>query len=307
MSILRNINYLIKLSAIPCAQPDILILAKTAFQAAPPALLELFQPDCTDIIKASLGLSPFGEARTIKGLLQGATRTGPGRGKHGRRIRGAIRNIARPLAYSPTEFLYKIKYFQIEKYLRYFQIADVTTSFLANWQSLIYQAQQCQLPGAGSANAIFSPFIGGPESIGIMDVSPINSVFGLTWLVNAVQVAPGFDATVAWSMEWRSWPDQDIPCDANTWYTVNEDPAPRGFMGTNDPARRNGQNTGGSFYHGYPDNVVTTTYRFWHENNGTTPMLPINSQLSIGLSGKDMGFRPFGCNLKPVSWPFPSL
>jgi hypothetical protein len=306
MSILKNINYLKKLSMIPCAQADILLLAETAFAAGAPALLELFQPDCNDIIKATLGLSPFGESGLPKQLLQGAGRTGPGPAKHGRRQNGFIKNIARPLQFSPTGFLYAIKYFQIEKYLRWFQIVDVTTSFLANWQSLIYQMQQCQLPGAGTANGYFTPLAGGPGGPGVLDLTPISVVRGVTWLVNSVAINPGFDATIGYSTQWQNAITRTQDVDASMWYTIDDDPTPRNFMRTNDPRLRNGGTTGGGIYKSDPLRITRTVYKFHWQNNSDAFVQPVFGQISIGLSGKDMGFQPFGCKLKPVTWPFPN-
>lgn len=284
MSIMRNINFIKELSRIPCAQPDIWIILETAFKSAPPAMLTLFLPGCTDIVKMRIGSSPW-HARSIRGLIKGAIK---------------------PFPISERKFLYKIGYFTAEKYLWWWMVADVTTEFITTWQSMVYQEQQCELPGAGTAYGRFAPEIYIPEQeatliVGSDQTRPCCNVetFGIV-------IYPGCQGSVAYSIEWDSWPVRGQGVSVDTWMTVEGGPDVTNFMSTNDPLLNNGSFTQGHLFHNKPGVLLPTIYRVHMRNNGINYAQAINGRWNVGLQGRREGGITWGCKPKPVEWPFPN-
>lgn len=284
MSIMKDINYVTQLYTIPCGVPDWWVIAETAFAAAPPALLSILAPGCNDIVKMRAGLSPW-HARSIKSL-----------------IRGAIK----PFPVSELKFLYKIGYFTAEKYLWWFLLADVTKEFFITWQTMIYQQQQCQLPGAGTAYGRFlnSPY--NPHHSQPVLLTFDHDVFGIIVTAGGFTVRPGFEANFAYTIDWETFPDPSVPADVETSLLEIGTGAITNVMRTNTPGLKNGSVTGGHLYHQKIVSVVPTQYVLLMANNGDTIVRPRGGTFSIGLSGRRAGNLTWGCNLKPVEWPFPN-
>jgi hypothetical protein len=285
MSILKNINFLRKLNRIPCGVPSPLIVIETAFESAPPALLSLFQPDCNDIVKLRIGQSPW-HLRGIKGLIEGAV---------GAKALGA------------KKFLFEVGYFEVEKFLWWWQVAEVTAEFITTWQTMIYQEQQCQLPGAGTARAIFTPFGYPPNSGGALSITPTHNVHGVFFGGGLIRILPGFEATVVYWSEWESVNPPGQPVDVSTWYTEDDGNVIQDLSHTNDPIALNGNRVGGSFFVPPVQPFAQKTYHFWGQNNGDNIVRPRFSSIQISLLGRQMGNLSFGCHLKPVEWPFPPI
>lgn len=284
MSIMKDINYIKELMVIPCAHPDIITVIETAFTSAPPALLTLFTPGCTEIIKTKLGLAPW-HHRGVKALLKGTVT---------------------PQAISATKFLYKIGYFAAEKYLYWWMVADVTSEFITTWQSQVYQAQQCQLPGAGTAYGYFAAFVYQPDQQGYLAWTTIKARPGVIQGLNQIAIMPGFEAAVAYTVNWDSWPVPGQSVDVTTWLEEVGNPEPQDLMTTNDPNLKNGNQTLGSTWHKKIGALTPTIYRVGFSNNGGTNAQPVGTSWNIGLHGRQEGNHTFGCHLKPVSWPFPN-
>lgn len=284
MSILKNINYLIKLYNIPCGVPDALVIIETAFKAAPPALLTIFTPGCNEIVKTKLGLSPW----------------------HLKGINGFIKKAAPPQAIAANKFLYKIGYFTIEKYLYWYMLADVTTEFFTTWTSFMYQAQQCQLPGAGTAYGNLAPFVTQPGTSGTCTWDIEKGVFGVIPNLGSISILPGFEAAIAYNMTWDSWPVPGQGVSVTTSFEKLGGPGPQDIMSTNDPELNNGNSTLGATHQEEIGNLGVTTYKINYENTGSTFAQIVQSRWNISLTGRKTGNTAFGCNPKPVEWPFPN-
>lgn len=286
MSILRDINYIKELNRIPCATPSPWIIVKTAFQSAPPALLSLLQPGCNDIVKTRIGRSPW----------------------HAKGISSLIKNAIGPQALGGNKFLYEVGYNTAERYLWYWMLADVTKEFFMTWQSQIFQEQQCELPGAGTASGYFAPFVYGLPSTSRLVPSITRSAPGVSISTFNIVVRPGFQGSLGFSVEWDSYPIPGSGVNATTWFTVDDDDTKNDFARTNEPGQGNYNRTGGSIYHNRPGVPTPTRYAVWAEVDPEPGKFVriINSSWNIGLQGRREGNLSWGCNLKPVTWPFPN-
>ncbi len=281
---LKDINYLKELNSIPCAPASPWIIIKTGLDSAGPALLSLAVPGCTDIVKTKVGLSPW-HARGIKGLLKKATQ---------------------PEILAANKFLYKVGYFTAEKYLWFFLVADVTKEFFITWQSQVFMAQQCQLPGAGTAHGYMSPFIYIPGSSGGLGITPIKGTPGVATFGNGVSLLPGFQGTFAWSAQWDSWPVRGQGVSVTTWQTEEETEVPFDVSTTNDPKTNQGNTTGGSLYWQNQTLSASRSTRLWYINTGDLPAQVVGGTWSMSTQGRHSGLSHFGCFPKEVSWPFPN-
>lgn len=285
MSILKDVNYIKDMMVIPCAQPSWLVIIETGFAAAPPALLTLFLPGCTDIVKTKLGLSPW-HHKGIKALIKGAVQ---------------------PEMIKANKFLYNIGYFTAEKYLWWFMVADVTSNFVTTWQSMVFQAQQCELPGAGTAYGYFDAFVYQPDQEGYIPWTPIHGNPGVAFSGSTIGIMPGFEASIAFSILWDSWPVAGQGANVSTWLERVDPPLVDDLMATNDPALKNKNRTSGSIYHQNIGAIVPTLYRIGYANTGSGNAQIVGGNFNIGLTGRASGVVPWGCKPKPVSWPFPSM
>jgi hypothetical protein len=284
MSILKNLNYIKQMNTIPCGQPDWFIIIETAFTSAPPALLTLFTPGCTDIVKTRLGHSPW-HHRGVKALLKG---------------------VISPQVIGANKFLYKIGYFTAEKYLWWFMVADVTTEFVTTWQSQVFQMQQCQLPGAGTASGQFPPFFYQEGGERALNIGYTYHQPGILAAGQTLAVIPGFQANVGWSIQWDSWPVRGQGANVSTWYTVEDDTTPLSYSNTGDQGAGMQGVTAGHFYHNVVGGILPTRYKFWCEVQGPGLVQPTGGSWSASLFGHRAGNLSWGCNPKPAEWPFPN-
>jgi hypothetical protein len=281
---LKDINYIKELNTIPCGEASWTVIAETFANTAPPALLSLFLPGCTDIIKTKLGLSPW----------------------HARGLKGMIKKAAPPLAINGTKFLYNIGYFTAEKYLWFFQVAEVTKEFFITWQSQIFMQQQCQLPAAGSAYGYIAPLVYPAKGEGGLAIAPIKLCPGVAVGLNNIQISPGYQGSVAWTAEWASHPDRSVPANVYTWDTETDIPEALDFMQTYNPELNNKANTGG---HQYIQNISTSAGKqlriFWASDSSSNVQV-VSGSWSVSVQGRHSGLYSFGCYPKAVTWPFPS-
>jgi hypothetical protein len=283
MSIMRDYNYVKKLSTMACAVDNWWVYAETAIPSATLALLTLGQPGCTDIVKMKLGLSPW-HNRTVKGLLKAIT----------------------PPSFSKgTQFLYKIGYFEAEKYLWWFMLADVTKEFFLTWQTMVFQQQQCQVPSNGAAYGYPSVLLYSPNLETGLGIAPLHLVPGVAVSPNGVRVASGLTGTVALNVVWDSWPIRGLGVNMTTWQTIEGVDEPYNLTNTRDqPAQYQNQST----LHTFADSALSPVprhYKFWCVNQGDGLVQAVGGSWTCSTMGRASGLTQFGCNPKPVSWPFP--
>ncbi len=282
MSIMSRINYIKKLSVMGCQDPDIFVAIETGFASAAPALLSLFVPGCTEIVKMKLGLSPW----------------------HAKGIRSMIKGVAPPFAAGANKWLYKVGYFTAERGLYYFMLADVTTEFFVQWQSLAFVAEQCQLPSAGTAYGYISPFIYLPDQEVGLGITPIHNVTGMANTGSSITIFPGFQGSVAFSAEWDSWPTRGEGVSVSTWTVETDTGAIIMPYSTGQPPAQNANQTAGHFSFDTTRLLTGKTYQFMMKNNGEKHAQAISGSYTVNLRGHPTGVLPFGCKPKKTSIPF---
>lgn len=283
MSIMSKINYIKDMNVIGCAQPNIYVTIETAFAAGAPALLSLLVPGCSDIVKMKLGHSPW-HVKGIKGLLKGA---------------------APPFSAGANKFLYKIGYFTAERGLYYFMLADVTSEFFIQWQSLAFVAEQCPLPDAGTAYGYVAPLIYTPGFEGPLGIAPLHNVHGMANHLSGVQIFPGFTGSVAFSAEFDSWPVRGQGVSASTWTVAVDTGQIIMPSSTNQPPSQPHNQTAGHFSFDTTRAHTGTTYNFFVQNTGESNAQVMSGSYTVHMQGHATGVLPWGCKLKPV--PVPSL
>jgi hypothetical protein len=279
---MRNINYLSKMNIQGCSAPNFFVTVETGIEAAVPALLSLFVPGCTDIVKMKLGHAPW----------------------HHKGIRAFLKGAAPPFAIDANKFLYKVGYFTAERGLYYMMVADIAVEFVTTWQSLAFAAEQCPLPSAGTAYGYISPFIYPPGFEGFLSPTPVHNVGGMTTGLHSFVIFPGFQGSVAWNAEWDSWPIRGQGVSVNTWMTVDETEVRISDFRTNDPASQPKNETMGHAAFDTLTKFVQTTYTMHMENTGDTNAQVVAGNYSVTMSGHPTGVIPFGCHLKKTSVPF---
>lgn len=303
MSVLQNLNYLEEISAIPCASPDPLLLVRTAFESAPPALLRLYLPGCSEIMQARVGISPgLGLGKLIRPAVDGLTK--PRRGmRHGRKVGGAIQGISPPVPLGGRQFLYKTGFFGVERLLWYWLVADVSTAFVATWASLIHQQQNCELPGAGELSTQIVPHTYIPGSRYLSFVPKLLTGCADARL-NEITIPAGINASIVWGMQWQPWPDPDSPeTNMSTWLEEIGVDGRYGFATMNNPNEANKRWTGGFHKHKNNGQITPRKYRIGVENpSANAAMTATLGFLHVSCSGFPQPVE-WGCKLKPVSWP----
>lgn len=147
MGTLNNLNYIKSTMYFPCAQPGPLLMIETAVQAGIPTLLELGSWSCRDIMKLRAGIS-YRCGRSLKAAIKAA---------HGAAF---------------VDKLHKFYGFigPADRALWYWFVADLSTSFVAHWQSLVYQSQGCGAQwGQEEATGTFLA----PESLPANSAEPV--------------------------------------------------------------------------------------------------------------------------------------
>jgi hypothetical protein len=279
-----DINFIKELNLIPCGVPEWWVIAETGFQAAAPALLTIFTPGCTDIVKTKVGLSPW-HHRGVKALLKGAQA---------------------PFAKEGKEFLWKIGYFELEKYLYWFMIADVTKEFFMTWQTLVFQQQQCQLPGHGTAFGYPSTLLYNPGYEGGLGISPQHLVPGVATGLNNIRIQAGLEANVALDVIWDSYPIRGKGVSMTTWYTIDEDATIYDLTDTRNQQPQWANESVNHFFKRDPGAITAKQYKFFCANVGDTIAQVVGGSWNCSTMGRVTGNTSFGCTPKPVSWPFPN-
>jgi hypothetical protein len=282
MSIMNRINYIKDLNVMGCAAPDFYIAVETGFAAAAPALLSLFVPGCTDIVKMKLGLSPW----------------------HAKGIRSMIKGAAPPFSAGANKWLYKVGYFTAERGLYYFMLADVTTEFFVQWQSLAFVAEQCELPSAGTAYGYIATYIYTPMFEGPLGITPLHNVTGMANGLAGVTIFPGFQGSVAFSVQWDSWPERGQGVAVDTWTVETDTGAIIMPYSTGSGPGQFTNETAGHFSFDTTRALVGKSYEFKMRNNGDKAAQAVAGSYTVSMAGHPTGVLPFGCKPKKTSVPF---
>lgn len=120
MGTIKNLNYIAKASYFPCPDTDALLVLEAAYKAAFPTILAATSLGCQDIVRMRAGLSPW----------------------HARGMRMGIKAAIPPADAQAVGKVYKYL-IPIEKALFFFFVVDLTTGFLAEWQSQIFKLGAC--------------------------------------------------------------------------------------------------------------------------------------------------------------------
>ena len=282
MSIMNRINYIKDLTVMGCSDPDFFVLVETGFAAAAPALLSLLVPGCSDIVKLKLGHAPW-HAKTIKSALKAA---------------------APPFSTGANKFLYKVGYFTAERGLYYLMLADVTTEFFVQWQSLAFVAEQCKLPDAGTAYGYISAFVYNPGPEGNLGITPQHNVTGMSVTNSSIRIQPGFQGTIAFYAGFDSWPQRGLGVNVTTWIEDVETGAQIMPMTTNIPPSNPHNQTAAHLAFDVTRSVLEREYIFKRRNDGPEMAQATSGTYSVHMTGHPTGVLPFGCKLKKTSIPF---
>lgn len=303
MSVLANINYLEEIAGIPCRTPDPIIIIKTFALSAPPALLRMAVPGCSEIMQARAAISPFkGLGELLNPLPVQWTRPRRG-GRHGKRIKGQVMRMIPPTPLGGKQFLYRTGFFHAEKALWWWLVADVTTGFVAQWQSLMHEAQGCDVPGTGYLETQIVPhtYIPGTSYLSFVAKSEVGCGDAR---LNEITIPAGLNASIVWGMEWQPWPDPDSPTtNISTWLEEVGVSEVYGYATMNNPTEQNKRWTGGFHKHKNNGSILPRKYRIGVSNSSTNAAMTATlGFVYIGCSGFPAGIE-WGCNLQPVSPP----
>jgi hypothetical protein len=282
MGIGQNLNYIKNVFKHPCGTPNPSVLIETAFEAGVPALLNLVLFGCGDILKMKAGVSPW-HTRALKGFIKGAT--------DGKQL-------------GLTRFLYATGYGQIEAALWWWLVADTATGFVADWMSLVYQEQGCDLPGSGHFSAgLTSNFQdpGGPYPININGISHISC---LSVSLHSIVIPYGCSATISWDTEFT--PFLGLPQNRGTVTTWLErsDGVKFSEQPGYDPKNTGTQVTGGGAHLTSLQPGLDQSYTLsWRSDGGV--MGCTRGNISISSYGRKMQLLPAGCKPKLPAQPYP--
>lgn len=120
MGTMRNLGYIKTAAAFHCGNVDIPLTLQAAGNAAAITLMQATSLGCIDIIKMRAGISPW-HARGMKALANG---------------------VLKPTEHNLVSGIYKFL-IPVEKALFFFWVVDLTTGFIANWQSQMFKLGAC--------------------------------------------------------------------------------------------------------------------------------------------------------------------
>jgi len=130
MSVLENLNFIREATAFPCAFPDPVLIIEAGFTALGPAIWEAATFSCIDLVRLRAGISPW----------------------HSRGLKALVNNINPPEIQDKVNRLYKF-IIPVERILHFMWIADLSSNFIANWQSQVFKIGAC---GEGTHGCTFS-------------------------------------------------------------------------------------------------------------------------------------------------------
>jgi hypothetical protein len=283
MGTLNNMNYIKNIFRHPCGTPTIETLIETAIPAASVAILSVVLFGCDDIMKMRLGRAPW-HTRSMKGLINAK----------GLGVRLGLNHHLMLDPFTP-----------IFAALQWMLYADAATGFVANWMSLIYQAQDCRLPGNGYLRFGLTSLMldpGGPYPLLIdgAGTRPCVLIGG-----NEIQIPPGCEATITWNAEFK--PFRDDPANLGTATTWLEDDTglhhseSDGWAAPEFGGRRNG---GGTRIKAPAAGFGRNVRLKWRLNKGL--MGCRGGNVSVSAYGRPMKMLPAGCTPRLYDQPYPT-
>lgn len=120
MGTMANLGYIKTATAFTCGNADIPLTIVAAGKAGILTLMQAASLGCLDIIKMRAGVSPW-HARGMKALANG---------------------LLTPAEHNLVSKVYKF-IIPVEKALFFFWVVDLTTGFVANWQSQMFKLGAC--------------------------------------------------------------------------------------------------------------------------------------------------------------------
>lgn len=117
---MANLGYIKTATAFTCGNVDIPLTLQAAGNAAAITLMQATSLGCIDIVKMRAGVSPW-HARGMKALANG---------------------VLKPAEHNLVSKVYKY-IIPFEKALFFFWVVDLTTGFVANWQSQMFKLGAC--------------------------------------------------------------------------------------------------------------------------------------------------------------------
>lgn len=120
MGVIDNLGYISKATYYPCATPNPALILQAAGAAAFPTLMSAVSFGCGDIVKMRAGISPW----------------------HARNLKAMVKDAIPPEQIDAANKILKYTV-PIEKLLYFWFVVDLTTGFLAKWQSQIFKLNAC--------------------------------------------------------------------------------------------------------------------------------------------------------------------
>jgi hypothetical protein len=123
MAVLENLGFIKKAALFPCPDANAVLIIEAAGKAIAPVLLAAGTWGCLDIIRMRLGKAPW----------------------HIRALRNFIEGVVQPAEADKINKIYKFL-IPVEKALFFWFVVDLTTEFLARWESQVFKLGGCGAP-----------------------------------------------------------------------------------------------------------------------------------------------------------------
>lgn len=283
------------------------MLIETALPAAAIAILDLVTANCIDLLLAPLGRG-HEELLATKRLL-GALRRQPrgGRGGHHRGIAGATKGLSNLLTGGApggrlANTLNGVAHAGLlgasvaRGALFYPWIIGVGTSFVANWASLVYAAQKCELPGAGYKSGPCGNLVGShPHEAQLLLPRlelPCVASAGL-----GITVAPGCYATISVVGNWENVVIPGGPVSVECWIEEIHT-GERSSVSSTDDSNPQWTGTGAGFRTRASQYMAGSAYTVKYKDNIGGAQIK-GGILELSAYGRPVQFHPTGC-IKPI-------
>jgi hypothetical protein len=273
MSALTNLNYMKQILRHPCALPDPIIAVKTAFEAALPLLFVVTTFSCTDYVKAHAGIS----------------------WKCGRKMKALAKATLGPKYVGHAAFWYQASGAALaEQALWFWFLAELGTGFVADWTTLIYQEQKCDLDNSGYIHTSLAIGFAGPGEIREVPPGGLDTTHCARFNGHGVFVEPGCSATISFAIEWESFrPDLFGYGSVRTW--LEDDRGHKYGMEDSQPNQSPSKNVSFGGINSHPGKpVIGTFYRVMSEVLSGV-MGVHNGDIHVTTQGRPMPLIPAGC------------
>lgn len=282
MGAIENLGYIKQASLYNCGSPDPLLVIEAAGRAIAPVLISAVSFGCNDIVKLRAGISPW-HARGMKALVEGAI---PAAQKD--QVNGIYKFLV-----------------PAEKALFFFFVVDLTTEFLARWQSQLFKLGACdEQPDdctiIGSDPVGFSPGNNVWATVAYSTQERTGTscqpIIGLGPIIQ-----PGQNFSITWSITTAPFFADDPPSYVETWLQPRTVVSQQ-FQPQNTPAPWFG-NKITAMYHREGQNTHTAfqSYFFLFRADKPTYVTGGSCQLSVSnLPIYNKGIIPVNCFGQPV-------